>query len=655
MKAELVMENVGGLKGKHQFELKSKTLNIVESPNALGKSTVIKSLAAVLSLPCKSPLAIEIAHHIGIKNRETGGQEPLVNVEANLARVTLRLNGEQRICEISKAGNINVKPEGDDSFLLTSVLTRETEITRRLVDGESNFEWIIKNVSLAETYEKVGAVVEKWLNLARLQLGEIEGKREAVSHLEKSISELKQSEKKLRGQISEAEQKLKTIPSKDPTLETAWEEIRSQLRDKESVYQSLEKDVREAEKQLTPLEKQLGQLKRVIEEQLKGIKEAEARIKKLPTKEEIKAWNQEIQHIVEVEIPRLSEGKGKIEGVINLYERAIQIAEKEKKKEIPCPLCKEGTVTMRYLETEKAELQRQLTYIENKLSLFVNRKNELIARIQAVERDRKKLDDQIIWLRSELRHKERQVSEIEVKVKVAKASVEHKSKELEGLENEISKLQKRLNEIEERRKALGGEERRMFELLGRLRNELEAVERQAKQREHEIWEKSMSSVENVPISLKAAEDVYKRWVKILEDAFSYTRSKAKEQKVAAVRAFNLKIKDLMGKLGFSEFEDLWINEETFELHVLRRGKKPQSIASLSSSEKYAMATLLQIAIKEAYMPDCPFFIVDELVLDFDRRRRDTISDYFGTIAKKRDWFIVLARIGEGDSLVVKYT
>jgi DNA repair exonuclease SbcCD ATPase subunit len=72
----------------------------------------------------------------------------------------------------------------------------------------------------------------------------------------------------------------------------------------------------------------------------------------------------------------------------------------------------------------------------------------------------------------------------------------------------------------------------------------------------------------------------------------------------------------------------------------------QPVNTLSESEKLSIALILQVALKETYMPDIPFFILDGVVQDFDEDRRAKVMDYLRGKSEERDWFIVVTQLDE---------
>lgn len=70
----------------------------------------------------------------------------------------------------------------------------------------------------------------------------------------------------------------------------------------------------------------------------------------------------------------------------------------------------------------------------------------------------------------------------------------------------------------------------------------------------------------------------------------------------------------------------------------------QQVKTLSTSEKLSISLILQAALKETYIPDVPFFVLDDIIEDFDGDRREEILEYLTEKAKENDWFIVITKL-----------
>jgi len=111
----------------------------------------------------------------------------------------------------------------------------------------------------------------------------------------------------------------------------------------------------------------------------------------------------------------------------------------------------------------------------------------------------------------------------------------------------------------------------------------------------------------------------------------------------------------MTELGFTEFDQIALDKDDKQLKVFRPGFVRQPLESLSTSEKYSIAVVLQITLKKTYLPDIPFFIVDEVVVNYDNERKERILDYLNQMAKEENLYIIVTKLAEkaGGEIQVK--
>jgi len=102
----------------------------------------------------------------------------------------------------------------------------------------------------------------------------------------------------------------------------------------------------------------------------------------------------------------------------------------------------------------------------------------------------------------------------------------------------------------------------------------------------------------------------------------------------------------MADLMFTEFDQIALDKDDKLIKVIRPGFVRQSIESLSTSEKYLIAIVLQIALKETYLQDIPFFIVDEIVVSYDSERKERILDYLNRWAKEKGLYVIVTKLAE---------
>jgi DNA repair exonuclease SbcCD ATPase subunit len=74
----------------------------------------------------------------------------------------------------------------------------------------------------------------------------------------------------------------------------------------------------------------------------------------------------------------------------------------------------------------------------------------------------------------------------------------------------------------------------------------------------------------------------------------------------------------------------------------------QQVKTLSTSEKSAIALILQIALKQMYIPDLDFLILDDVLGNFDEDKKIKILDYLSNKAREEDWYIILTTLTDED-------
>ncbi len=652
MKGELILEDVGGLTGRNKFLFESGKLNTIESPNASGKTTVIKSLSAILSLPAEDGLAFEVARKLGLRSRNEGGPEPLVNVNSLLATISLTTGEDSRMLTVRRTGEINNRPPGNERFLLTSLLTRESEIPRALTEGNGDFEWIVKEMSRARLYEKDRGAVERWATSNELRLQQLGTKEKEAGEIEEEIRALKKKIDSLTPQKNRIESELAKRPAKDPKTEAEYRKLLERSKELTTKRDGVKEDVESAERDLTGLTQQMETINREHERWQKKVVELKSQLEAIADPDELKRWEKEASDIEQKQIPPLNSKMDKVRGVLDLYELALTQA--GNRSELKCILCEDGTLRTSKLQAEIRSRRQEISKIQEDRTRLIQRKNENLSRLAAATRRKKELDEERKLAESEERALRNQLSGKKTTLDAFQTKLAPRKKDLAKVESELHEVEQEKNRMEKTIEKLGAEERNLAQKLGRLREEIESTTSEVNRLNKKVADSATELIDGYPLPLDQARKVMSEWSETLQKIKEHLDSRIYEQKRGAAKQFNSKIKELMKRLGFSEFQEIRMDEETYELKIIRKGGKLQPIASLSASEKYAIATLLQIAVKEAYMSEMPFFVVDEVVLDFDRDRVKGVLAYLSETAAERDWFVVVARIGETRDLTVKH-
>lgn len=627
MKARIELENVGGIAGKHAFDIVSGSLNIIEAQNQQGKSTLLKAIAAIYSLPAKSDLALEIASRFGLKSASEKDPEPLVNIGSDKAIINLSLDGETRKCTIEKYGDVFVKPEGDDRFLLTSILTDKSELVRKLQSGERNLEWILRLVSLKTQYEREKFVLEELLRETEGRINDISEKKNKIKSSRDELNLLKSDKEKTEKRIKEIDDKINSLPSVDPKLDKKYKSLLLELDERREKVDRVEKPLREAEKGIKSAEKR----KKEADDLLIAFQEE---LRSLPSDDEIK--NQEKNDLEKyTQIPELNIRRERILGKFDVYKSALKSLEEG---EAECPLCETGVITRKALEPKIDQVKGDLRKVDNEISKISAEHDNFIKKINQIKPKKKTLERTIASQKAT-------ASDIEQEIELSAQRLEVKQKEWAVAKKEHDNVKDKVKEIENLLKISDSGKGALIEELGRFRQKLDVLDTQIDLNEKEISEKFSEEVLGSRIPLDEATQIYESWKNLLGSLIIAIDEKIIEQKKGFAKRFNDKTRELLNNIVLKEFDEISVDDET-NIIIKRKGKT-QSITSLSSSELNSLITLLQVALKETYSPEVPFFLIDEIMLDFDRETVTKILGYMLKVAKEKEWFIVLAKLGKG--------
>jgi DNA repair exonuclease SbcCD ATPase subunit len=167
-----------------------------------------------------------------------------------------------------------------------------------------------------------------------------------------------------------------------------------------------------------------------------------------------------------------------------------------------------------------------------------------------------------------------------------------------------------------------------------------------------IGELSSIDIYGMMLEPELARKVCEEMTNILRDRINYLQARAEEEREEAAKRFSKNISALMESLGFVEFRTIKLSgAPSYRLYIERfdpekKEYKSQDVGTLSTSEKLAIALILQIALKETYMKNLPFFVLDDILEGFDPERCEQVIKYLKEKVKQEDWFIIATRLVE---------
>ncbi len=640
MVANLYIKDIGGLKREHTFKLKKGKLNLIEASNSSGKTSVIRALTAILSIPSDGYLdssADKEAKKLGIKSDERNPQQGFVNIHAKEGTVRLEIDEGTRTYKVKQNGEyIELPPEGDQRFLLAGILSNDSRILRQLsgLDDQiepDNFRWAVTDLSFASNYDEIRNfllsrkedIVEKKYYAER--------KIETLSSLETEHQKLLKEKDELDKELEKLESKFKGI--KDPIKK------RKELTDRINEYEEKKGwkigEIKKKKDVIESLERRIGIIDKKIKEKNNKLKEMQ--IKDIEKEKNIKKEENQKK------IAQLQEKRSSADGELNLFVTA-QSSVRVIQDEITCPLCNDGTISYKEITLKLEDLRNQ----KNKISSEIKDLNlENIRLTQELEKQveyRDKLKRELLDFEQEKENLTRRVGDPIRELGQLKDDIEKHNKRIDELKQQLEVLRSKISsEDEEIDKLYTQKERERAEVSVRISN----INRE--------FEESSIEVGNYFVEPKLAKQIYETWIEYIENKIKFTKNRADEQRQEAVKQFNANINELMDELGFKEFRNIKLNEN-YQLYIERLKEKtseyvPQQVKTLSTSEKLTIAMILQIALKETYLQDTNFFILDDVISDFDEDRKNIVLNYLSKKAKEKNWFVVATKLIEEDKPV----
>ena len=144
---------------------------------------------------------------------------------------------------------------------------------------------------------------------------------------------------------------------------------------------------------------------------------------------------------------------------------------------------------------------------------------------------------------------------------------------------------------------MGQREKKLVEESGKIRERIEMLKKMMEDKEKLLKEFTTINIFGHVVTLELGHKILNEWLEVLDKLLEFLNLEIRKEKMLAVERFNTEIKKVLEGLGFKEL-DVWIDSDTYRLHVMRKGKI-QPITSLSASERDALCVVLQIALKEA--------------------------------------------------------
>ncbi len=636
MKASLTIENVGGIKGKRSFELDRGHVNLLSSANSGGKSSIMRGILAALAFSPEE--AIDSAYlsetmALGIKTDPNYPTEGFVNIHSDVAKTTLDFDGETKSVTLGRDGKVidrvgKVEPK----FIYAGILSNNSRILRQL-RGSGNlepddFEWAVTEMSLAKNYEIISGRartlkedLENKLKIYKNSVNKFTELNNKVASLQKKKDAVEEK-RKLHGFVENTGKYGEKNERLNKTIDGLKTDIVRLKREVDSAQNEIEKIVSEKKK----LQAELEELKsRKIEW---DSSDEDARVEK--EKEAIRQ-----------KIDKLKEEKSTVDGLLNLLvvaDSSIKGADHD----AACPLCEMGKLS-------KSSLLKRLTGLRDEREQLSKKMMELAEQGRNIEGDsarRRKENDEL----------RRKIGALEFRIK---QECDNKTLTLQNkyeqanqkLSDQDDRLKQNLQELNKLRELFSKEDKEKYQEYLQLEGEREQIRDMLIIAEDELEKCKVTSHGNKTILPDEAMKITNGQIDIVNKIIIEMDKKAEDQKEEARKKFHSTIKDLLDELGFNEFKNVALNKD-YRLYVerfdeTRKDYVKQNASTLSTSEKLAIALILQMALKETYFSEVPFLLMDDVLEDFDIERQKVILSYLSRKAKDSNLFIMVTKLVEG--------
>jgi DNA repair exonuclease SbcCD ATPase subunit len=637
MKAVLHLNNIGGLR-EGKFDFYSDKLNIIESANSGGKTSTVKALVGVLSIPPDGNLSPEIfdeAQKLGVKTDPRNPFEGFVNVHADKGSVELDFNQFKENYQVKQNGEILIAPKnGDERFLLTGILSNNSRVLRQLrgldTRESDDFKWAVDDLSYAKRYSQI-------IELLKTEKEDLSYKNELINNALRQLEPLKNEEATILGKINIIDEEIIvlndeiSVTKEDSEKRKKLEKRINDLVNNIQIYTVL---LDQKLKEENANENRIKDEEALLNQNKFELREMQDKLNKLKQRENRKK-------IIDDEINKLIDQRNKIDGLLNLYVVA-ESSMKDRKNEIICPLCNEGHFNYKKVaeEINRYRLERNnvntniINYNQEKQN-YILELSETEKRINETKEEISNINSKLIVLNNTNKPKQDEIKSIRTNIDRDNKNLKIEKENLKELNKNFSSDNEEAVEKYEQKKI---QRDSLNEKLGRVRQQISSF--------------STIDLYNNILQPEIAKQINEETLNIIIDRINYLEKRANEEREQAAKKFNDNINELMNDLGFTEFKTIKLSgAPSYRLYVERydpskKDYKSQDVGTLSTSEKLAIALILQIALKETYMKNLPFLILDDVLEGFDLERHKLVIEYLEKKVKQEDRFIIATRLVE---------
>ena len=602
---KIKLKNIGGIRDE-EINLK-EGINVIKAPNATGKTSFTHGLK-IISLGRN-----DIFTNTQFLNDQSS--EGRVTVDGTTSVSISRLGGDK--LDVTGKPIFDVNGKSDIVFA-----NPENEFLNTIMKGDS-IESFINKFSDAKFYKQVNEQVEdvhsnlktrerdqeKEMNRYKSDImdsktkAKFENDRQKLKEEKKKLEERELKIIKEKGKDEEKRQKeysdkVDNLRVKKMVLDNENNNFKKLIPELENENKSLDKDIRDLEKEDKKINEKYG--------------DYEAKVKEVKEKIDDKAEKlNEVTNEIKFDEESLKENKLNMENIkCGECGRDYSSRDREKRVQALNERIRENKAKKNSLNTEVTNLREEEEYLTRELK---NKIREIKSKLQSKQN----------------------------RIKDNKINAEKYSEKIKDNKVSIDKLEKQIVDVE----------KMMDSTITDLKRKIENIDQEVVDIDRTL-DKQQGALKEYEIAEKKYK-VVKNKTKFLEELKASIKETIINLQKTVVNNFNDSIIKVYGKLNFKDFTGITIDPFTYKIKINRKGLKDnQDLNRLSTSERVTLGVVVMIVGKENYLPDYPFFVLDEVVASYDPERFKKIIDY---IKDKTPYTIVTAFSPTGDKIKVEYS
>lgn len=619
---KLDIKSIGGFRGHKEFTLKSG-LNLVQAPNATGKTSLLKSMRMLTNVAEEDLIQY-------LNDYEESGKVTLENDVKYSVSVTRTKEGVKYL----KKENIV-----DDSNINDIVFVMETNPLIDYVEkgSEENIENWFRKITDVDRIEVIRDVSTNLYRKLTESLREKRIKSEAAQiEFKKSRDELLKDIEDIKDRIIEIQtnKDFKDISNKLDELENTIGELSDKKSPLVNETNSLKADIGIQENSIREIDETISRLEAILKRKTEERSQGMAKIGKYGS--DLSIFKDKLN-----EIQRDLYGSEE-SGDIGLKNRLKYLKEKLETRKTLLPY-KDCFTCGRELDAD--DLKHQIGDMKAKAAEYEDTLSEKESAERELQNKIHDLESEIIKYKNTLADQIKDMAmEIDGKKNSRKGHVSKFNKFTKNLESqskEIASINDQIESLEDEKKKL------MLSKNKYLLDEYDSLleERNKKQNQLSGIEQKILTLEKGEKEIQTLEEK----VEIMESVVEYYNDRIQDVKEKMRNELNDALMKSFDLLKLAEFEKIHI-DENFRLEMRRKGGVYTTLEKLSGTEKTLVAILIAFVTKDTFFDDFPFFVIDEVTNVMDDTRFKQLIEY---IEDKVDVMIVTRNaplIGEPTTL-----